>query len=470
MKAKFLTAVLILGGLFATARKSYGCNIPPVAILIADPEYVMVSDEVLLNGSASYDPDGSSGINGIVKFEWDRDGNGSYEWFETASYQDDGIFDGKTTYTYNTAGIYTVRLRVTDSLGATATDTCKVYVNIKISVPDDITTIQGAIDAAASSGATITVSEGTYTGDGNRDFDFLGKAITVRSTDPNDPAVVAATIISCGGRSNHYHRGFNFHTGETNSSILAGFTIEDGYNDYGGGIQCDGSSPTIRNCVIKGNKADNKGGGIYCTNSASPKITNCFFIGNNTSGSSTSGYGGGMSNSASSPVVRNCVFSENRTTQGGGAIYNDQSSPTLTNCTFNGNSAVSSSGSGGKGGGLFNAGTSSPTVKNCIFWDNSAGDSDPEIHNEPSSNPTVTHCCVKGGYPGNSSANPEFAGYGCAGPDGIYGTWDDGLALCYGSPCVDTGDNSAVDQDLTTDIIGKARIADGDHDEEGGIR
>jgi hypothetical protein len=29
----------------------------------------------------------------------------------------------------------------------------------------------------------------------NRDIDFLGKAIIVRSTDPNDPNIVAATVM-----------------------------------------------------------------------------------------------------------------------------------------------------------------------------------------------------------------------------------------------------------------------------------
>ncbi len=50
--------------------------------------------------------------------------------------------------------------------------------------------IQEAINAASSPDEVVVI-EGTYTGPGNRDLDPNGKAITVRSTDPNDPNVVA---------------------------------------------------------------------------------------------------------------------------------------------------------------------------------------------------------------------------------------------------------------------------------------
>ena len=67
-------------------------------------------------------------------------------------------------------------------------------------VPYPHPTIQDAIDAAAS-GDTVKVqaSSTPYSGDGNINLDFGGKAITVSSKDPDEQDVVANTIIDCEG-------------------------------------------------------------------------------------------------------------------------------------------------------------------------------------------------------------------------------------------------------------------------------
>ncbi|MHC4762923.1 MAG: hypothetical protein ACYS71_06070, partial [Planctomycetota bacterium] len=52
-----------------------------------------------------------------------------------------------------------------------------------LNVPADYATIQAAVEAAGAGDAVI-IAVGTYTGDGNRDIDPNGKAITIRSTDP----------------------------------------------------------------------------------------------------------------------------------------------------------------------------------------------------------------------------------------------------------------------------------------------
>ena len=81
------------------------------------------------------------------------------------------------------------------------------------------TTIQAGIDSA-SPGDVVIVADGTHTGPGNRDLDFLGKAITVRSASGNP----TLCIIECQSLG----RGFHFRRGETSDSVVQGFTIRGG--------------------------------------------------------------------------------------------------------------------------------------------------------------------------------------------------------------------------------------------------
>ncbi len=214
----------------------------------------------------------------------------------------------------------------------------------------DFNNIQAAIDDA-NDGDVIIVKPGTYTGYGNRDIDFKGNAITVRSTDPNDPNVVASTIIDCNGTQAAPHRGFYFHSGEDSNSVLAGLTITMGC-DWGGGIKCQGSSPTITRCVI--------------TNNVSP--WDCSYgegicLGTN---------GGGIAGSYGSPTISNCIISNNCATGGGGGIDWYKGSPTINNCTISDNSAHA-------GGGI-HCSASIMTVSNCTFWGNIVDYKGPQIY------------------------------------------------------------------------------------------
>ena len=95
-----------------------------------------------------------------------------------------------------------------------------------INVPADHATIQAAINASVN-GDEIIVAPGTY----NESINPQGKAITIRSADPTDPAVVQATIIDPLG----VNAGVICVSGETANTVFSGFTITGGSALTGGG-------------------------------------------------------------------------------------------------------------------------------------------------------------------------------------------------------------------------------------------
>ena len=226
-----------------------------------------------------------------------------------------------------------------------------------VSVPEEQPTIQAGIEATVD-GDTVLVSSGTYTGTGNVNLDFKGKTITVKSVNGASTA-----IIDC---QNQNIRGVYFHSGETFSSILDGFTITGGKatgvwpNNIGGGIYCNKSSPTIINCIIIGNQASN-GGGILCAES--------------------------------SPDVVNCIITKNQAQKNGGGIYcSNNSSSRFINCTITNNQSEA-------GGGIYGFNNLSLTLINTIVW----ADSPQAIYFSDSGIPNeiaVSYSCVQDGQAG----------------------------------------------------------------------
>jgi parallel beta-helix repeat protein len=195
--------------------------------------------------------------------------------------------------------------------------------------PYDFNNIQAAIDYAGN-GDYIIVFPGTYTGYGNRNIDFLGKAITVRSLFPDDPCIVAATIIDCSGEP---HNGFLFQSDEDANSVLDGFTVTGCLNE-GGGICCRGgragnASPSIFDCIITANVV-----GIYCYES-SPKITGCTITDNSD---------GGIYCRDSSPIITECIITDNRVSNMAsypdGAVYCYDSNAVITESSISHNNSI----------------------------------------------------------------------------------------------------------------------------------
>ena len=156
-----------------------------------------------------------------------------------------------------------------------------------INVPADYATIQGAINAS-SDGDVIVVAPGTYTStqDGHV-VDMKGKAVTLRASGTPEETIIDGE---------NARRGIAFFNGETDATVIEGFTITNGnatwydydgngfenvWEDEGGGVYFYQSNPTILNCTIERNTAD-WGGGIYSLLST-PNITGCTQVGDSVS-------------------------------------------------------------------------------------------------------------------------------------------------------------------------------------------
>jgi hypothetical protein len=147
-----------------------------------------------------------------------------------------------------------------------------------INIPDDYPTIQQGIDAS-SDGDTVLVQPETYV----ENINFNGHNIVLGSLflTTGDTTYISETIID-GDSSGSV---VTFESGEDSTTIISGFTLQNGFAYNGAGIFCNHSSPIIADNFIVLNFADSvewsgQGGGIYCNNSNS--IIRQNFITNNT--------------------------------------------------------------------------------------------------------------------------------------------------------------------------------------------
>jgi parallel beta-helix repeat protein len=233
-----------------------------------------------------------------------------------------------------------------------------------IHIPGDSSTIQGGITGAVD-GDTVLVDPGTYH---EHDIDFLGKAVTVMGTDPEDSATVASTVVNADSAGSV----FTFQTGEDSMSVLAGLTIRGGTGEWGGGIRCT-SSPTIRYNTITDNHVTLGGGGISCGVSSSPKIRH-----NIISANSADSLGGGISCLSTRSIITNNTITGNSAgrlelgilSHGGGIACSSNDSSIISGNTIRDNSVV---GEGyAKGGGIACFFGSSALISDNLVSGNSA--------------------------------------------------------------------------------------------------
>lgn len=288
-----------------------------------------------------------------------------------------------------------------------------------INVPADHPTIQEAIDAAFD-GDIILVEPGVYSGENN----FNGKSIIVASSYGPE------TCIIDGHKQQPY--GFRFKSGETSSSLLAGFTIANCISTVSqgtGAIQISNSSPRIFNCVVRNNTGINNvfsdgtspAGGIYLENS-NAVLMNCLIEHNH-----------GECN-----IMWNYVFAT-------GGMVCESSSPVIINCTIADNSCLNIE--SGRAGGLICLDNSSPIIRNTIIQQNHH----PEFVSYYST-PDVQYSNI-GSYSGgtaNIDADPMFL----TGPHGDYYLESIAAGQPASSPCLNTGNAAASDTcfDTTEEI------------------
>jgi parallel beta-helix repeat protein len=253
---------------------------------------------------------------------------------------------------------------------------------------------------------------------------LIGRTLTISSENPDDPAVVAATIIDGDGRA------VTFANGENAGCIVSGFTITGASRGIYG---TNNAFPIIDKCVITGNT----GAGVELYSGGNPTLTNCTIIANIGSGIEMRPRRAGRFTYYNSPQMSNCIIAAN------GEHGLLRGIPTVTNCTIAGNLK-----SGIK--------DSIPTVTNSIVYFNGNGVAQIDI-----SSGTVTYSNVQGSYPGdgNIDVDPLFADP--AGGDyhlkSQAGRWHSGSETWImddvTSPCIDAGD-PAIEVGLEPDPNG----------------
>ncbi len=238
--------------------------------------------------------------------------------------------------------------------------------------------IQAAIDSAQD-GDTVLVAPGDYEFD--TPITFGGKAITVHAENgPEETVIRMAQVPANPDRASVVI----FEEGETENSVLEGFTITGGQGSsaagresVGGGVLCiSGSSPTLRDCALSENNA-RRGGGLACLGTG-PVLVDCSITSNGGFFDDGIAAGGAVYlNDGASPVFENCAIEGNSlavtspTTLTGGGIYSGASEASITGCSISENTLTAQEGDAWGGGlGVWNG--SSVTLENCRIESNHA--------------------------------------------------------------------------------------------------
>ncbi len=180
----------------------------------------------------------------------------------------------------------------------------------------DAPTIQAALDRSCP-GDTLALADGTYL---EHDI-VLESGITILG----QSGQADLAIIDAQGQGRVFYCD-----GVDNTTFIETLTLTGGSAEYGAGIYCRDSAPSITGCVLSGNRAAEQGGGIYCDNSF-PTVARCTFC---EDSAGTSGGGICLSQGSVATVERTIIAFG----LGGAAVYCTASGgATLACCDLYGN-------------------------------------------------------------------------------------------------------------------------------------
>ena len=264
---------------------------------------------------------------------------------------------------------------------AITTALCLVFLSVGVSAA--IVTVPddfGTIQEgldAVSAGDTVVVRAGSYSGIGNVDLWFGSEDIHLMSQD--GPEV---TILD--GDSAQLVRAFNLLGSEAMVSNIDGFTIRHFTGSYeGGAILCDGSSPIISNCIFTQNAAAFFGGAIHSINEATPQILNCQFIENHAFFPAS--YAGAIGSWNASTTIKDCLFEGNSTLGYGGAIFfSHGGNPLVQNCRFESDTSIH--------GGACGHYAVSGKYENCLFLRNQGWQKGGVFFLQDNCSPEIKNC------------------------------------------------------------------------------
>ena len=282
----------------------------------------------------------------------------------------------------------------------------------------------------------------------------------------NSGGALAMTNSTVSGNTSY--RGGGGIYSNSGTVTLANITVSGNTSTTqgGAGIQNGSGTLTLTNSTVSGNSGPGEGGGISLSTNGTVTVTGSTISGNQAN------LAGGISNYGTMTLTNITVSGNNADVDGGGIINNQGRTLTLTNCTVSGNTASGNGGgvynkgtliltngtvsgnSASYGGGIRNTGLAKPL--NAILAGNTASQFGPDCYGTLTSQghnlvQDVGFYTISGILTGNITGQDPLLG-----PLADNGGPTLTHALLFGSPAIDSGDDSVVGSPLflTTDQRG----------------